>query len=567
VWCVDFEFGARPGERQEVRCVVALELQSGRLVRLWHDELGPEPPYPIGDRDLFVAYYASAEFGCHLSLGWPLPANVLDLFVEHRNHTNGIPGGAGLLAALAHYGLSGIGSLEKEEMRDLALRGGPYTEQERADLLNYCESDVRALGRLLPAMADKIDLARALLRGRYMKAAAHMEFNGIPIDVPTLGKLRARWDGIKAQLVADVDKDYGVFEGTSFKQKLFEAYLERNNIPWPKTPTGRLSTTDKVFRERARTYPVLAPLRELKASLDELKLNDLQVGRDGRNRTILSAFRARTSRTQPSNSKYIFGPSVWLRGLIKPPPGYGVAYIDYGQQEFAVAAALSRDAAMLAAYESGDPYLAFAKQSGAVPAGATKESHGAERELHKTCVLAVQYGMGVESLAERLGQDRIVARRLLQSHYETYRAFWAWSDRIVHHAILNREVWTVFGWYLHRVPHDPRPINARSLRNFPMQANGAEMLRLACCFGTEDGIEILAPVHDALLIGAPLDRLDADIGRMRSHMAEASKAILGGFEVRTDVKVVRYPGRYMDPRGKGMWQRVMKLIGEESGDN
>jgi hypothetical protein len=33
-----------------------------------------------------------------------------------------------------------------------------------------------------------------------------------------------------------------------------------------------------------------------------------------------------------------------------------------------------------------------------------------------------------------------------------------------------------------------------------MQANGAEMLRLACIGGIEAGIKIGAPVHDAVVI-------------------------------------------------------------------
>jgi DNA polymerase I len=49
-----------------------------------------------------------------------------------------------------------------------------------------------------------------------------------------------------------------------------------------------------------------------------------------------------------------------------------VAYIDWSQQEFGIAAALSGDIAMQAAYGSGDPYLDFAKQAGAVPRHATK---------------------------------------------------------------------------------------------------------------------------------------------------------------------------------------------------
>src|SRR6202011_1464999 len=145
------------------------------------------------------------------------------------------------------------------------------------------------------------------------------------------------------------------------------------------------------FREMARAYPAVAPLRELRHALSDLRLGDLAVGKDGRNRTLLSAFRAKSGRNQPSNTKSIFGPSVWLRGLIKPPPGYGVAYIDWAQQEFGIAAALSGDPLMKEAYRSGDPYLAFAKQAGAAPPDATKYSHKSVRDQFKACLLAVQY--------------------------------------------------------------------------------------------------------------------------------------------------------------------------------
>ena len=152
---------------------------------------------------------------------------------------------------------------------------------------------------------------------------------------------------------------------------------------------------------------------------------------------ILSAFRSRTGRCQPSNTKYIFGPSVWLRSLIQPPPGCGLAYIDWCQQEHGIAAVLSGDGAMQAAYLSGDPYLEFAKQAGAVPADATKQSHERERELFKQCVLAVAYGHG-SGRAWRSGSAApIVARDLLRAHRETYRKFWAWSDAAVDRAMLR----------------------------------------------------------------------------------------------------------------------------------
>jgi DNA polymerase-1 len=431
---------------------------------------------------------------------------------------------------------------------------GRFTPEQ---IMDYCDADVDALTRLLAVMLPKIDLPRALLRGRYMGAAAAMEHAGVPIHTEMLARLREGWRGIQDRLIAAIDADYGVYDGRTFKLERFSQWLGHEGIPWPRLESGQLDLSDSTFRQQARAYPRVAPLRELRNSLADLRLNDLSVGQDGRNRTILSAYRSRTGRNQPSNTRFIFGPSVWLRGLIKPAPGQAVAYVDWKQQEFGIAAALSGDTAMQAAYQSGDPYLAFAKQAHAVPDDATKATHGQQRELFKQCVLAVQYGMEADGLALRIGQPRIAARDLLLAHRTTYRTFWRWSDAALDTAMLTGSLNSVFGWHVH-VGEAPNP---RSLRNFPMQANGAEMLRLACCLATERGLEVCAPVHDAVLIHAPLDRLDAAIATMRTAMAEASRVVLGGFELGTDVSVTRWPYHYMDSRGRVMWNRVTELLG------
>ena len=212
----DFEFAVSPGERPDPVCLVAREIHSGRRFRLWQDELGRVPPYATGPDVLFVAYYASAELGCYRVLGWPMPERILDLFVEFRARTNGLSTAAGnsLLGALTHFGLDSIGSIEKEDMRALVLRGGPWSGAEREAILDYCESDVSALARLLPVMLPGIDLPRALLRGRYMAAVAAMEHAGVPIDIQTLDTFRRHWTDIQTQLIEEIDVDYGVFEGT-----------------------------------------------------------------------------------------------------------------------------------------------------------------------------------------------------------------------------------------------------------------------------------------------------------------------------------------------------------------
>lgn len=563
VWAVDFEFKADPGECPVPVCSVARELISGVTHRCWGDALhAATPPYSIDDDCLFVAYYASAEFGCHLALGWALPANVIDLYAEFRAQTNGKPSpcGQGLLGALTYFGEEAIEAQEKEAMRSLVLRGAPYNPDEQAAILDYCESDVLALAKLLPhllpAWQTAVGLGHALLRGRYAKAVAQIEHAGIPIDRDLLDQLRTNWDNLKDRLITTVDRDYQVYEGRTFKQQRFADYLTQHSIPWPRLPSGRLALDEDTFSEQTKSFPQLRPLKELRQALGQLRLHDLAVGRDGRNRCLLSIFSAKTSRNQPSTTKFVFGLSAWLRGLIKPRPGWGLAYIDWSQQEFGIAAALSQDARMRSAYTSGDPYLAFAKQAGVAPDDATKASHAEIREQFKACTLAVQYGMGEEALARRIGQPTAYARQLLKLHHQTYRKFWAWSDGVVDYAQIHRRLWTLFGWQLHL----SGKINERSVRNFPMQANGAELLRLACCLGTEADIKIVAPVHDAVLIEAPLEELEEASRAMQNIMAEASEVVLGGFRLRSDVKLIRAPERYNEARGEPMWTTVMNLL-------
>lgn len=392
---------------------------SGRTIRLFREELESLSESPISTEAnvLFVAYYASAEIGCYRSLGWPLPQRVLDLYAEFRCLTSGLgsANGFGLLGAMCHYGLPSIEAYEKESMRQLAMRDGLYTEDERRALLDYCQSDVMALAQLLPTMLTKINLGHALLRGRYMIAAACMEATGIPIDTVTFQALRDNWGAIQQQLIDQIDEEYGVFDGLTFKAARFQNYLARHNIAWPQTDAGSPKLDDDTFSDMAKCHPGLSNLKQLRKSLAEMRKLSLTVGSDGRNRCLLSVFGSKTGRNQPSNSKFVFGASAWFRGLIKPKRGRAIAYLDWEQQEWGIAAALSNDSAMMAAYASGDPYLEFAKQAGAAPSDATKHSHSTIREQFKVCALAVQYGMTEQSLAMKL--DVPVARaRQLKEH-------------------------------------------------------------------------------------------------------------------------------------------------------
>ena len=164
--------------------------------------------------------------------------------------------------------------------------------------------------------------------------------------------------------------------------------------------------------------------------------------------------------------------------------------------------------------------------------------------------------MGAKSLGERIGQSEHHGSALLRHHKSTYPAFWKWSDTAEARGMLGIPLETVFGWYTlgKDVP------KALTFRNFPAQANGSEMLRIAIIALIQAEIGVCAPVHDAVLIEGPVGEIEHIVRRARSIMEGASRVILDGFTIRTDAKIIRYPERYSDPRGVDMWARIVQLI-------
>jgi hypothetical protein len=342
---------------------------------------------------------------------------------------------------MAAFGLDTMLAAEKGEMRNLARRGGPWAADEPRQLLDYCESDVDCLEKLIQHLLPltfgrDFGLAHALIRGRAMAALAQVEHSGIPIDVPLLHRLRAGWGRIIDHLIAAVDGPFGFYDGRSFRLSRFHDWLTEHDRHWPRLSSGQLDLGDDTFRDMSRVYPELVPIHELRSTLSGLRLENLQVGEDGRNRCMLSAYRSVTGRNQPSNAKYIYGPGAWLRGLIKPPPGHAFVSIDWSSQEIGIGAALSGDEKMMDAYRSGDFYLFTAKQAGLAPPDATKQSHGPIREMFKVICLGLGYGMGAGTLAYRLGISKALAAALVNLYRRTYPTFELWIESAVNHAML-----------------------------------------------------------------------------------------------------------------------------------
>jgi hypothetical protein len=577
IWCVDTEYypgpgranGGRDGDPITPLCLVAHEMRSGRTVRLWQDELGRFPPYRLDADALVIGYMISAEFGTHIALGWGEPARALDAYVEFRHYVNDGAAKAedrdkgfySLAGSLRYFCEDELDIAHKRDMRDRILQGPPFTDQERRDIIEYCEDDVRALARLLPHIVPTIrSLPHALFRAKFQWVMAQAEHRGVPMDLPALGQIRRNWDGMRLDLVVELDRPFGIYEIENgqphWRKENFKAYLRRNGMSWPRYEDSTLDETDQTFREMEGKYPAIGPLRELRYSLSKLRLNDLQVGSDGRNRALLGAYGTKTGRNAPSNSKFVFGPAKWIRFLITPPPGSVLIHRDYCQQEVRIAAVLSGDEALLAACESGDVYKGVATQLGFISENMSPAELKAVRTLFKTVVLGIQYGLGAWSLAVRTGISLYEAGEILARLRARFRVFEDWTKRVADRAGLDLEISTPLGWIM----QCPPGINPRTVRNFPIQSAGGEILHVACVLAERRGIQLVAPVHDAIMAQATVDQAEETSIALNRVMRDAAAIVLRGYELPTDVQTIRPGQRYFDDRGEAMWNTVNKLV-------
>jgi DNA polymerase I len=580
---LDTEYVARTGEPVIPVCLCAKSLVSGREWRIFAEPgVRQSCPLPIESDIVYVSFSAPAEWSYFLASRWELPTTILDLYAEEMLLTNTKKAENGkryvptLLLTMAEFGLDAMTAAEKEEARDRILRGHPFSAGERAAILDYCMEDVTNTAKLLFAMLPHFDVEQALLRGGFTRAAAWIEHNGIPIDRPAYERLVQNWPELTSSLARRVEQEhgYGVYnQDKQGKMKWceagFAALVERLDLAdeWPRTSSGKFSVADpenksddeKIFKIMAQRQPYLEPLRQTRKFLTTLRHFNLPVGSDNRCRVHPWPWWTTTGRSQPKGGGFIFSLPAWARFLIKPGPGQAVAYVDLVSAEFGIAGALSGDQAMLDAYRSGeDVYLRLAKMAGAVPPEATKKSHPDERKLYKVGMLGAQYGQTPFGLSRNAGIPLCVAETVHRNLRKVYRQYWRWSENEVLRAEISKKISTPLGWTM--------PVNAdtssTALSNFPMQAACADIMRLAVTFMVDEGLALCATVHDAVLIEAPMGRIEADVEIAKRCWERASEIVLGVFALEADSKIVCYPDVYHDDDGEEMWTRLLRTLGD-----
>ena len=460
IWQVDFEYRQNRNLLPVPVCMCAIDQRTGQEIFLWRKQLLElrQAPFGTGPRDLIVAYSASAELGCFLQLGWRLPENILDPFLETAALTNGNSTlwahkwRAGLLDALQIFGLHGIDAGEKDEMRDLILNHETYDPDQRRRIRDYNRSDVIATSALLLAIADRIDMPYALLRGRYQKPVTSYEIIGIPVDTAAVAELLDNRAALKLDYI-ERNNMGEFFDGTRFIGNRLVELILRNGweTHWPLTPTGKFETGDETLGRMAALHPALAPLARLHSQLGALRGSELanSIGADGYARCPIRPFHTLTGRNQPHGRDRIFIPALpqWLHGVIKPPAGWACSERDWSAQEIELMAAQSGDQNMIADFLRGDCHTDFGIRAGLITEDTEPEARALIRNKQaKPVTLGSNYGMTPYGIQRKTGKSWEWSKHIHRQHHVVYPTFHEWRDNVVTQARFHQRIESPYGW-------------------------------------------------------------------------------------------------------------------------
>ena len=486
IYVIDTEYYPQPGLPDGPVVPVALqahEVRSGTWVSAFFEEPNGSYSNPLDPDALYITFNAAAEWNCYLSLGWALPCNCIDFYVEFKNLLSGLrpppqfrqlkfPGKwkSSLLDVTQWCGFPVRSIAEKKAMRDLILRGHPYSTEERDKILRYCADDVIDTALVAKALMPRISSPpQAIFRAHFMRPVAKIQRAGIPTDFVLYDRFLAHRDELKADMVSQLaGTPMNIYEGGKLKYHKLEALVHSLGLEydWPRPKKKRAKKRDEsthghkkrafsieadAFEAMAALHPELATLASVVKQMKDLKIFNLAIGTDGRSRYSLFPFDAITGRCTPSASRFILALSSWTRGFIAPPPGWAISYLDYGAAEILIAAVLSGDSNLLADYFDGDPYTNCAIRMGLAPEGSTKATIGPLRDVMKVWLLSTLYGASDKSLHGDLpGSTLRQAEEFVRQNHSSYARYWRWSDLRTEIFLYETGVEsTIFGWQHH----------------------------------------------------------------------------------------------------------------------
>ena len=290
----------------------------------------------------------------------------------------------------------------KKHVRDLILNNESYSDEQWHEIADYNRDDVLLTIPLLEAIAPTIDVPAALFRGRYATAVVDMEARGIPISSAPPGRAQEQW-----QALADVLYPARRCVRPLRRRRIIQGGPVQDTRGHPRVGHQLATHRDRqtgIDRQGARQAGQAISGAETVAASCAIRSPNCGWAVFSTPLAPMATAAARSCRSGPAagaisrsgrDKVFLLSLPSWLHGLIAPPPGWGMALLDWKAQEIGIAAGLSNDPALIADFQAGDPHMGFAIRAGLAPTGATAEtprrgSHHGQADLARQSIRDVE---------------------------------------------------------------------------------------------------------------------------------------------------------------------------------
>ena len=397
------------------------------------------------------------------------------------------------------------------------------------------------------------------------RVLAEMEWEGVAIDVPYLHVMAEQL----GDQLSSIEQEIAVVAGHPLNlnapQQLARFLFEELSLPVGKRIKTGYSTDAETLESLRDKHPVVARILDYR-QLSKLKstyvdaLPALVDSRTGRVHTSLNQAATATGRLSSSNPNLMnipirseLGQQI-RRAFRAGDDSHKLFAADYSQIELRIAAHLSEDPQMLAAFAAGqDIHAATAAKVFKVPIESVDAN---QRRLAKVANFGSLYGQGEYGLSQQMGIPGDEAREFLATYWSTYARLREFLDSIRNQA---RETGLVINANGRRraIPdlrspnYQLRQAAERMAINFPIQSLAADIIKIAMV-RLQSEIEeaglrgrMILQVHDELVFEVP----DAEV----DTFAEIVPRVMGGaYELQ--------PGLEVEAKAGPNWADMRRLV-------
>ena len=446
--------------------------------------------------------------------------------------------------------------LEMTEIAELIGTGKKQISMDRVaieDAAPYAAADADMTLRLMklqePQLAelglrqllDTIDLP-------LVPVLLDMEWAGVKIDPQFLGDMSRRLDKrrkeIEVQVYELVGQPFNLNSPAQLGQVLF-GQLQLTAPGERKTSTGKVSVAADVLESMKGRHPVIDLILEQRqlakligTYLDALpKLINPQTGRVHTSFNQTGAVSGRIASQDPNLQNIPIRSELGreVRRAFIVEPGHALIAADYSQVELRIAAHLSNDPGLRAAFAAGqDIHRATAATVLNVP---PEQVTSDQRAFAKRVNFGLLYGMGTASLAQQAGLSMKAAQQFVDAYFAGFPRIRHYIDETKRRAKADGYVETLLGRrrYFPILQTETRDARTNVLQraaereaiNHPIQGTAADIIKIAMINIHRElaarGLQaqMILQVHDELILEAPLAEAD-EVARLLKELMEGA---------------------------------------------